>query len=146
MDRKIAEVDGNGDGSIKGLLHRITDDAKTLVHDEMELVRDDISRSAKTAAVEAAVIVVGSLVAMVGLGFLCTAGVVALEPVIDSLALRLLLGAAFFMVLGGAIAGVFVKRLRQDAMPDGKLVKYEAQQTIKAVKRGLQDEGSPHHA
>lgn len=146
MDRKIAEIERTSDGGISGLLHRISDDAKTLVHDEMELVRDDISRSAKTAAVEAAVIVVGALVAMVGLGFLCTAGVVALEPVIPSLAARLLLGAVFFIVLGGVLAGVFVKRLRKDAVPDGKLVKYEAQQTIKAVKRGIQDEGSPHHA
>ncbi len=146
MDRKIAELSGPGDGDISGLLHRITDDAKTLAHDEMELVRDDISRSAKHAAVEAAVILVGALVAMIGLGFLCTAAVVALEPVIPSLALRLLLGALVFIAIGGGLAGMFASRLRKDAVPDGQLVKYEAQQTIKAVKRGLKDEGTPHHA
>ncbi len=146
MERKIADTDGTADRGITGLLHRITDDAKTLVHDEMELARDDISRSAKTAAAEAAVIVIGALVAVIGLGFLCTAGVVALESVIASLVVRLLLGAAFFIVLGGVLATVFVKRLRNDAVPDGKLVKYEAEQTIKAVKRGVQDDRSPHHA
>lgn len=145
MDRNI-NVQENGRG-IGDLLHRITDDLKVIAKDELELAKGEVQNTAKTAAVEAAVIVLGGIVALIGLGMACAAAVAGLEPLISSLALRLLLMAAIYIVIGGAVAGVFAKRLKKDIVPDTKIPAYEAKRTIAGVKNVLSNnEGRVPHA
>lgn len=128
------------------LLSRIAGDLRTIAHDEVELVGDELRRVARTAATEAAVVLLGGLVALIGFGMLCVAGVVALEPVIPSLALRLLLGAAVYGALGAVLAGVFATRLRKDIVPDLSVAAYEAKSTVAGVKATLQERGRYGHA
>jgi len=136
MDKTTNVGQENGRG-IGDLLHRITDDLKVLAKDELELAKGEITSTAKTAAFEAAVIVLGGIVALIGLGMLCAAAVAALEPLIPALSLRLLLMAAIYLVAGGVIAGTFAKKLKKDIVPDTTVAAYEAKRTIAGVKHQL---------
>jgi hypothetical protein len=136
----------NETGRVGELLHRIGDDLKTLAKDELELAKGEVTSSAKTAAFEAAVIVLGGVVALIGLGMLCAAAVAALEPVIPALSLRLLLMAAIYLVVGGVVAGAFAKRLKKDVVPDTSVAAYEAKRTIAGVKHTLQHSERASHA
>jgi len=49
-------TEDQGNGRVGELLHRITDDVKTIAHDEIELVKEELAHTAKAAAVDAAVI------------------------------------------------------------------------------------------
>jgi hypothetical protein len=129
--------DENGRG-IGDLLHNITDDVRTIAKGEIELAKGEIQNTAKVAATDAAVIVLGGIVALIGLGMLCAAAVAALEPVIHALSLRLLLMAVVYLVGGGIVAAAFAKRLKSDAKPDMTIAGYEAKRTVAGVKSSLQ--------
>lgn len=147
MDRYPSMPADNGGRGVGDLVHRITDDLKVLAKDELELVKGEIQHTAKTAAFEGAVIVLGGIVALIGLGMLCAAAVAGLAGVIPSLALRLLLMAAVYIVVGGVVAGSFAKRLSKDIKPDTTVAGYEAKRTIEGVKAQLTtSEGRPTHA
>ncbi len=134
-------------GKVGELLHRITDDVKTIARDEVELARMEIERTAKSAAADAAIVLLGGIVALIGLGLLCVVAVVALEPLIEPLWLRLLLMSIVYLLAGGSVAGAFAKKLGHDIKPDLDLPKREAQQTVDAVKAGLRaDRKDPDHA
>lgn len=132
MNNPTSQAAGIGD-----LLHRITDDVKTIARDEVDLAKAEIGRHAKLAAGEAAVIVLGGIVALIGFAMLCTAAVVALGTWIPSLAIRLLLFAAVYLVGGGVLAGAFAKRLSTDIKPDLGVAAYEAKRTIAGAKESL---------
>ncbi|HSD86801.1 MAG TPA: hypothetical protein VLB44_04775, partial [Kofleriaceae bacterium] len=83
------------------------------------------------------IIVLGGIVALIGLAMLCTSAVVALAPVIPSLALRLVLMAFIFLIGGGVVAAVFAKKLGHDGKPDLGVVAYEAKRTIAGAKESL---------
>lgn len=125
------------DGGVSRVLHQITDDIKTIGRDEIELTRLEIQRTARTAAIDAAILVLGGIVALIGLGLLCVVVVVALAPVIPPLWLRLLIMAVVYLVLGGAVAAMFGKRLKRDAVPDLSRPRDQAKQTIHDIKSGL---------
>jgi uncharacterized membrane protein YqjE len=128
----------NGRRPIGELLRNIGEDVKTIASDEVELARTELTKNIRVAIVEVAIMVIGALVALIGFGFLCVVTVVALEPVIHSLALRLLIMAVLYLVGGGMLAGEFAKRLRKDAVPDLGPVVREAKQTVESVKEGLE--------
>lgn len=135
-----------GNGRVGDLLHKITDDIKVLAKNEIELAKGEVQSSAKTAAIESAVILLGGIVALIGLGLLCLSAVVALDFLIGSLALRLLLMAIVYLVVGSAVAGYFAKRLKKDAAPDTTVPSYEAKRTIAGVKHALTTNERPSHA
>ena len=88
---------------------------------------------------------IAALVALIGFSMLCVAAVVALDPVIPSLALRLVLMAVLFLAGGGGIATHFIKRLGKDLKPDLDIVVREAKQTKDAVADTIAtDEATPH--
>jgi hypothetical protein len=128
----------NGRRPIGELLRNIGEDVKTIASDEVELARAELTKNLRVAITEVAIMVIGALVAAIGFGFLCVVTVVALEPLIHSLALRLLIMAVLYLVGGGILAGEFAKRLRKDAVPDMKPVVREAKETVAAVKEGLE--------
>jgi hypothetical protein len=124
-------------GGVGELLHHITDDVKTIARDEIELVRAELSQSARTAITEASVALLGAIVALIGLGMLCVAAVVALAPLIPALWARLLIFAGVYLLIGGAVAGAFGRRIATDAAPNLEVVKYEAKRTAAGVKETL---------
>lgn len=77
----------------------------------------------------------GACVALIGLGMLCMVAVIALEPVIAPLWLRLLLMAIVYLAIGGAAAAIFAHRLKK---PDLGNEVDEIGQTIDAARRGLE--------
>src|SRR5258705_7465715 len=82
------------------LLHRIADDVKTIARDEIELVTQELRHSAKLAANEAAIVVLGGIVALIGFGLLCVAAVVAIAPLIGSPPVPLEVNAAGYPAVG----------------------------------------------
>jgi hypothetical protein len=127
-------TESNGVG---GLLHRITDDVKTIAKDELELAKNELAHVAKTAAAESAVVVLGGIVALIGFGMLCVAAVAGLEGVIHPLWARLLIMAVLYLAAGGVIAGIFAKRLGRDIKPDLSVPAHEAKATVAGVKSAL---------
>lgn len=119
------------------LIHRITDDLKTIAKDEIELAKGDLGHTVKTAAAESAVIVLGGIVALIGFGMLCVTAVVALAGVIHPLWARLLIMSVIYLIAGGVLAGVFAKRLSHDIHPDLKVEAYEAKRTLAGIKDAL---------
>ncbi|MBV8762556.1 MAG: phage holin family protein [Deltaproteobacteria bacterium] len=137
-------TEDQGNGRVGELLHRITDDVKTIAHDEIELVKEELAHTAKAAAVDAAVILLAGIVALIGVGMLCVCAVVALAPIIHSLALRLLLMAIVYLVGGGAVAASIGVRMKRDIVPDLKVAAYEAKSTVAGAKEAL-TESYLHH-
>lgn len=129
------ESTGHGVGD---LIHRITDDVKLIAKDEIELAKGELAHTAKTAAAESAVIVLGGIVALIGFGMLCVTAVVALAGVIPPLWARLLIMAIIYLVAGGALAGVFAKRLSKDIKPDLAVPAFQAKRTVVGAKEALQ--------
>jgi hypothetical protein len=125
---------GNG---ASDLLQRIADDVKTIARDEVELVSQELAHSARLAINDAAILLFGGIVALIGFGLLCVAAVVGLAPVIASLALRLVVMAVVYLGIGGAIAGILAGRLKRDATPNLSLAITEARDTLADIKHGL---------
>ncbi len=146
MDTTRTMASEEESGQFGDLVRRITDNIKTLAKDELELAKGEVTSSAKTAAFEGAAIVLGGIVALIGLGMLCVAAVAALGGWISALWLRLLIMAAIYMIAGGIVAGTFAKRLKQDAAPDTTVVGYEAKRTLAGVKHALSHNERPTHA
>jgi hypothetical protein len=119
------------------ILHRVTDDVKTIAKDEVELARLELERSARSAATDAGAAMLGGFVALIGLGLLCVSAVDALEPVISPLWLRLLLMAGVYLVAGGILAGVFARRLKRQVPPDMSRVTDQARRTVDAVREQI---------
>jgi hypothetical protein len=110
---------------------------KTIASDEVELAKGELAHTARTATTEAAVVLLGGIVALIGLGLLCLVAVVALEPLISPLWLRLLIMAVVYLAIGGVVAGVFAKRLKKDAVPDFSAPVSEAKRSVGNIKEGL---------
>jgi hypothetical protein len=130
----VINPESNGVG---GLLHRITDDVKTIALDELELAKNELAHVARTAAAESAIIVLGGIVALIGFGMLCASAVAGLEGLIHPLWARLLVMAVVYLVAGGIIAGIFAKRLQKDIKPDLAIPAHEARSTITGIKSAL---------
>lgn len=133
-------------GRVGELIHRITDDVRTIARGEVELVREDLKESARAAAIDAAVAVLGAIVALIGVAMLCMVVVVALAPVIPALWLRLLILSVVYLVIGGAVATGFGLKLKNDAVPNLGVAKYEGRRTIAGIKETLLKKEHGTHA
>lgn len=138
-------TDPGASSSLGDVMRRIGDDVKTIAGDELQLAKLELTRAMKVAAGDAAAIVLGGIVALIGFGMLCVTAVIALEPVIPQLWLRMLIMAVVYLVAGGAVAGIFVSKLKEDTNPAGSDTIQEAKATVENIKRGLSAEGA-HHA
>lgn len=134
---ELVQVGRAEEPGVGELLHRITDDVKTLATDEVELARVELATNMRNAVVDVGVIALGAVVGLIGLGLLCTVAVVALEPVISSLALRLLLMSIVYFVISGILVAVFAKKLKHGASNAMKLPVQEAKETVAGVKDAL---------
>lgn len=123
------------DPELGDLIENITDDLRVLARDELELARIEIANGMKRPIADAGAVVLGGVLALIGLGLLCTTVVAALQPLIPALWLRMLVMSAVYFALGAAIAGTFMKRLRRDAPTE--LTRTVAQ-TVQRARRSAQ--------
>lgn len=123
-------------GRIGPLLHRIADDVRVIARDEVEMARGALEHNVKSASIDAAVIVIGAIVALIGLGFACTAAAVGLAYALPLWA-SLLIFAGIYIVLGGIIAGVAASKLKSAAKPDLRVPADEATRTLRGMKESL---------
>jgi hypothetical protein len=135
--KEPVELGYEANGRIGELLQQITDDLKTIARDEVELVKLELAHTARATAADAAFVLLGGIVALIGLGLLCVVAVAALEPVIPPLWLRMLIMAVVYLAIGGGVAGVFGRRLRRDAAPDLEAPAGHAKRTVDSVREGL---------
>ena len=116
------------------LLGDIGKDMKTIASDELELLRRKLATYIERVVARASVILLGVVVALIGLGMLCVVAVIALAPVISALWLRLLLMALVYIGAGAGVAVIFSRRISK---PDLDKQIAEVGETIDAVQRGL---------
>lgn len=119
---------------IAPLMSRIGDGLKTLAQDEIKLARLELMDEIKKPLASAGAIVLGGVIALFGMGLLCTTVVVALEPLIEPLWLRMVIMSAVYFAVGRVVMGIYVKRFQVDATPELPRTKQEAKATVEAVK------------
>ncbi|HEX8114729.1 MAG TPA: phage holin family protein [Kofleriaceae bacterium] len=137
----------NGDGATtRDLIRRISEDLRTITRNEIELLRGEARRVARSAAADGAVVVFGGTVALIGLAILCLAAVAALAPVLPSLALRLVVMGVVYLGIGGSLAATFALRLRRNAVPDIAIPVREVRATLKGAKATIEERGRQLHA
>ncbi len=127
----------NRDVAISDLAKRVGDDLSTLAKNHFELARVEATARAKKALTDGAAIILGGVVALIGLAMLCVTLVVAVEPVIPPLWLRLLLGAILYLLVGGGVAYGFVRRLSGEPVMNRS--KHEAERTVRVLKEQVQN-------
>jgi hypothetical protein len=137
----------NGDEvTTRDLIHRISEDLRTITRDEIELLRGEARRVARSAAADGAAVLFGGTVALIGFAMLCVAAVAALEPVLPSLALRLVVMAVVYGGIGGSLAASFALRLRRAVAPDVTIPVHEAKAVLQGVKATIEEGGGQVHA
>jgi len=110
---------GESGSKIGDLLRRITDDVKTIAANEVELAKLELARTATRIVIDAAVVLFGAMVALIGLGLLSLIAIIVLGPVIPALWLRLLIMAAIYLAVGAAIALSSIQKLKTKEEPRG---------------------------
>lgn len=137
----------NGDGaSTRALIRQISEDLRTITRNEIELLRGEARRVARSAATDGAAVLFGGIVALIGLAILCLAAVAALAPVLPSLALRLVAMGVIYLGIGGSLAASFALRLRRRAVPNVAVPLREARATLQGAKAALEEGGRQVHA
>jgi hypothetical protein len=121
---------------VSELVRGIADDVRTIAKDEVELVQGELQRTAREAALEVGLAVLGGIVALIGLGMLCVAAVAGLAPAIPQLWLRLIIMAVVYLAIGGAVAAAEGRRLAR-TRPRLGIAKYEAKRAMAGVKELL---------
>ena len=101
--RSDATGDEAAGASIGELLHRITDDVKTIASSEVELVKLELAQAVKRSVRDAAFVLFGAIVGLIGISLLAVVAVVALEPVLPPLWLRLLIMSTVYLAIGGGL-------------------------------------------
>lgn len=119
------------------LARRVVEDVQTIAKDELELAKLEVRRSLRSAGGDAVAILLGGIVALVGLAMACTAAVVASEPLLEALWARLLVFAGIYMIIGGLVAAAFAAKLRGDVPPEMRRTKEEARRTMRALREEI---------
>lgn len=111
---EITDYEGGPEGSagLVQLLKDLADDTRTLVQQEIELLRLEVGRSIKRVAVDGAWIWAGAVVLTVGLICLALAMALGLGVLLGSYWLGALITGAAFLLVGGVLAWRGVRDLR----------------------------------
>lgn len=121
--------------AIGELIKHIGDDVKTIATSELELGRRTMAGYVDKTLAKASAVILGAFVALVGLAMLCVVVVLALQPVISQLWLRLLLMAIVYVVVGGGASIIYARRVLSGPDLDNEVD--EVGQTFDAIKAGL---------
>jgi len=117
------------------LLQHIGDDVKTIATSELELGRRKMASYVDRTIAKASVVILGAFVALIGLAMLCVVVVLALQPVIHLLWVRLLMMAIVYVLVGGGASVLYARHVLDGPDLDNEVD--EVGQTFDAVKAGL---------
>jgi membrane protein len=123
--------------AIGDLARRIGEDVSVLARDHFELARIELGRGLRSGASDAAALVLGGVVALIGFAMLCTTAVVALGALGWPLWLRMLLMSLVYLVVGGGVVFGFARKLRGDVPRMGKTAR-QSRLTVTALKEQVQ--------
>ena len=136
-------VDGGEPASFAGLIRALADDTRTLVQQEIELVRMEAGRSARRLAVDTGWIWAGAVVVTVGLICLAVALALGLGALMGSYWLGALVTGLVFLVAGALVAWRGVRDLKAGGLlPSGPLQRLKedrdwAQNELDELKKGI---------
>jgi hypothetical protein len=128
------------------LLRELAEDSRTLVQQEIELVRLEVARSARRVTVDSAWIGAGAVVITVGLVCLALALALGIGALLDSYWLGTLITAGVFLLLGGLIAWRGIRDLKAGGfVPTGPVDSLRedrdwVRQELDEIKHGLTEE------
>lgn len=122
---------------VADVIRDIGHDMKTIAMDELELSRREVTSFIERIILKASAALLGAFVALIGLGMLCIVAVVALEPVLPALWLRLLLMSLLYLAIGGGMAVLFIRRMGAMHGPDLQKQISEIGETADAVSNGI---------
>lgn len=131
--------ESQGDG-LRSFVTQIGADLRTLAHDEVELARGEVQHMVRAAAIEAAGVIIGSFIAFVGLGLLCVTAVIAAEPLISSLVVRMLIMTAIYIVLGAVVAMVAARKMGRTMSNPMAQTTQQAKETVRTVRVAATEE------
>ena len=133
-------------GGFGDLIRDLADDTRTLVRQEVELVRLEVAHSAKRITTDGAWIGAGALVATVGLICLALAAALGIGALLDSYWLGTLITALAFLGVGGLFTWFGVRDLKAGGlMPSSPLESFEenrewARQELDELKKGIAED------
>ena len=147
MDAPPPDLDRrDGNAGVVQLIRDLAEDTRTLVEQEIELVRLETGASIKRVAVDAGWIWAGGVVLTVGGICLALALALGIGALLDSYWLGALITGSVFLVLGGVLAWRGIRDLRAGGLlPGGTLASLRksrdwAQSELDELKKGLTEE------
>jgi hypothetical protein len=123
------------------IIQHLGEDVSEMARGEVELAKLELRGVGRILAVEGALVALGAAIALIGFTMLCVAAVVALAPVIPSLALRLVLMAVVYLAGGGAIAFGFAVKAKHDVVPRFREIAREGRVIVDSLRRGVRRVG-----
>lgn len=117
---------------IGSLVKAIAHDLKTIAGTEAELTREKLAQYLEREVMRAAVVILGAIVAVIGLAMLSVVGVLLLRPWIELYWPRLLIMGVFYIVFGTVVVRWFIGHVL--SKPDLTEVK----ETAAAIERGVE--------
>lgn len=122
--------------SIGELFGRLTEQLSRLVRAEIDLAKKEVIQQVTKFGISAALIVVGGVLALYGLGVLIHSAVLGLTNVFAPWLAALSVGA-LIMVIAGLLAFIGIKRIKAWAGPKPEAAIKSVKETVDAVKEGL---------
>jgi uncharacterized membrane protein YqjE len=126
-------------GEVGELMKRIGDGLKTIAEDEVKLAKIELLDELKKPLASAGAIVLGGVIAIVGIALLGTTVVVALEPIVPALWLRMAVMSVVYFLAGYGLMRAYAKKFLANATPELPRASREAKRTVEAVKAELSD-------
>ena len=120
------------------LAKRLVHDVNTLAKDHVDLARIELGNGLKSAAIDAVAGILGGVTGLIGFAMLCATLVMLLEPVIAPLWARMLISSVVYLVLGGVISLVMIRKLKRDVPPNLSRTKHQAKVTTEVLKEQVQ--------
>jgi Flp pilus assembly protein TadB len=131
MFRAMSEMGESGDGepSAAELVTRLSEQVSRLIRDELQLALTELKQKAKRAGIGGGLIGAAGAVALLGLGALMIAAIVALARLLPLWAAALIVGGAA-LLLAGLLASLGIDQLKSAIPPT-------PEQAIASIKRGV---------
>jgi len=142
-ESRIPPPRGLGDGpaplgdepSLGDLVKQLAQDSATLVRQEMALAKAEMRENLRSYTKDVAMIVVGGVLALIGVLVLIAFLVVALGDALDNYWLGALIVGVLFMAVGAFLAKKNMNNLKHDSLAPEQTI-----QTLKEDKQWLQSE------
>jgi hypothetical protein len=134
----LSHVMADEEPGLGTILLKIGQDFKTIIVDETELGRAAIAHELKISIEKVAIALLAAIMALIGLGLLCVTAVIALEPVIWALWLRMLIMSVVYLATGAIGVWRVAKYHSAKNIPMEEVVA-DARGTFVAIEHGLKD-------